>query len=246
MNQSVSYLTAFLAGLVSFLSPCVLPLVPAYISFITGVSLEELRKEDLPKGRIGKSFLSAVIFVLGFSLVFVLLGASATWVGKTLLLRLPVLIKIAGVIVIIFGLHLIGVFRIGLLYHVKKFEVSRKHVSLIGAFLLGISFAFGWTPCIGPILTAILAYASTEETVWKGIILLSIYSLGLGIPFLITSLALNQFFKLFIKIKHYFRVIEILSGILLVLIGILMIFNRFSMITYKALEWFPFLERFTM
>jgi cytochrome c-type biogenesis protein len=243
--QEVGLLAAFIAGIISFLSPCVLPLVPAYISFITGISLEDLRKEDTGKKQVIKAFLSSVFFVLGFTVVFVALGASATWLGKALLTKLPLFTKVAGVLIIIFGLHLIGVFKIAFLYKTKKFEGPAKAVSFLGAFVLGLSFAFGWTPCIGPILAGILTIASTEETVWKGIFLLTLYSLGLGIPFLITSLAINQFFKLFMKIKRYFHAIEILSGILLVLIGILIMTNKFSLITSKVMEWFPSLMEFS-
>ncbi len=243
--QEVGLLTAFIAGIISFLSPCVLPLVPAYISFITGVSLEDLRKEDTGTKQTLKAFLSSVFFVLGFTFVFVALGASATWLGQALLTKLPLFTKLAGVLIIVFGLHLMGIFKIPFLYKTKKFEGPAKAVSFLGAFVLGLSFAFGWTPCIGPILAGILTIASTEETLWKGIILLSVYSLGLGIPFLITSLALNQFFKLFMKIKQYFHAIEIVSGILLVLIGILIMTNKFSLITNKILDWFPFLMEFS-
>ena len=243
MDSSVSYIGAFLAGIISFISPCVLPLVPAYISFVTGVSLEELRQEDSRRKNIRKAFISSCFFVLGFSLVFIALGASATWLGKSLITKQPILIKIAGGIVIIFGLHLMGLFKIGFLYKQKKFQGPQKAVSFFGAFLLGLSFAFGWTPCIGPILAGILTIASTEETVWKGIALLAVYSAGLGIPFLLTALAINQFFTLFHRIKRYFQVIEIASGVLLVFIGVLIMTNRFSLVTNKMLEWFPFLAK---
>lgn len=244
MNEQVSIFAAFFAGIISFLSPCVLPLVPAYISFVTGISLEELRKEDQSSSLVWKTFLSSLFFVLGFTVVFVLLGASATWLGNALLTKLPLFTKIAGVLIIIFGLHLAGVFKISWLYKEKRFQGPQKAVNFVGAFLLGLAFAFGWTPCIGPILGAILAYASTQETVWKGILLLAIYSLGLGVPFLITALFINQFFKFFNRIKKYFHAIEIASGILLIFIGFLIMFNKFSLITSKILEWFPFLNRF--
>jgi len=240
----IGIVSAFIAGIISFISPCVLPLVPAYISFITGVSLEELRKEDGTSSHTSKAFVNSLFFVLGFSVVFVLLGATATWLGQALLRYLPLFTQIAGVIVIIFGLHLIGVFRIAFLMNVKKFEGPQKAASFIGAFALGLSFAFGWTPCIGPILGGILALAADSETLTRGVLLLSAYSLGLGIPFLATALALNRFIQLFTRIKKHFRLIEILSGILLVLIGVLILLNRFTLITNKVTEWFPFLMDF--
>ena len=247
MNEQVSIFAAFIAGVVSFLSPCVLPLVPAYISFITGTSLEELRSEDQDTSLMWKAFRSSLFFVLGFSTVFVSLGASATWLGSLLgehrtsyFITIP-----AGLVIIIFGLHLMGVFKIGLLYKEKRFQGPQKALTLIGAFAMGLAFAFGWTPCIGPILGSILTYAGTQDTIWKGIFLLLVYSLGLGIPFLITALGINQFFKFFNKIKRYFKAIEVTSGVLLIFIGFLIMFGKFSLISSKAIEWFPFLNKFT-
>ncbi|MDD2352629.1 MAG: cytochrome c biogenesis protein CcdA [Candidatus Caldatribacteriota bacterium] len=225
--QEVSYLAAFIAGLLSFLSPCILPLVPGYMSFISGLSLEQLTDKDK---RNDKSFYrvltGALFFILGFSLVFILLGASATLIGQ-LLQKYSVLFKrIGGILIIIFGLHMLGIINIQFLNFQKKYQRSKdlQFNLFLTPFLLGFAFAFGWTPCIGPILAAILVYASTQDTILKGVTLLSVYSLGLAIPFLVTAIAVNQFFRFSKNIKKYFRIIELVGGLLLVIIGI-MIFS---------------------
>ncbi len=225
--QEVSYLAAFIAGLLSFLSPCILPLVPGYMSFISGLSLEQLTDKDK---RNDKSFYrvltGALFFILGFSLVFILLGASATLIGQ-LLQKYSVLFKrIGGILIIIFGLHMLGIINIQFLNFQKKYQRSKdlQFNLFLTPFLLGFAFAFGWTPCIGPILAAILVYASTQDTILKGVTLLSVYSLGLAIPFLVTAIAVNQFFRFSKNIKKYFRIIELVVGLLLVIICI-MIFS---------------------
>lgn len=227
--EKVSLLAAFGAGFVSFISPCVLPLVPGYISFVSGVSLdslrEERRKEEAARGSMRKIVSNSLLFILGFSVVFVALGASATFLGQFLVEKLALFSKIAGIVVIVFGLHVMGVFRIPFLQYERRFHASSKPLGLVGSFLVGLAFAFGWTPCIGPILGAILAFASTQETVKEGIYLLSAYSLGLGIPFLATGLAMNSFLRLSKGIKAHFRTVEVVSGILLVVVGILILTN---------------------
>ncbi|UCF79911.1 MAG: cytochrome c biogenesis protein CcdA [Candidatus Eiseniibacteriota bacterium] len=227
--EEVSLLAAFGAGFLSFISPCVLPLVPGYISFISGVSLEAMREES-GEGRTGSGSLSKIVpnsllFILGFSVVFVALGASATFLGQFLVDKLSILSKIAGVVVIVFGLHVMGVFRIRFLQYERRFHARSKPLGLLGSFLVGLAFAFGWTPCIGPILGAILAFASTQETVKEGIYLLSAYSLGLGLPFFATGLAMNSFLGISKSIKAHFRTVEIVSGLLLVAVGILILTN---------------------
>ena len=227
MTSNTNLITAALAGLVSFLSPCVLPLIPGYISFISGLSLQDLQASA--DGRaLRRAFLSSIWFVLGFSLVFILLGASATALGQLFLQRLTLLKQIAGVVIIIFGLHLTGIFRIPFLQVEKKLEIRKKPLTLLGAFLVGTAFAFGWTPCIGPILAGILALASTQETILQGMLLLGVYSLGLGIPFLATSLGVGAFWKFFSRFRRYLRGVEIFSGILLVVIGILILTDRLT------------------
>ena len=226
--NEVSLMAAFLAGLFSFFSPCVLPLVPGYISFISGISLEEIEQGN----RQNKVIISSIFFILGFSLVFILLGATATILGSFLLEKAFILEKVAGIIIIIFGIHMSGLYRIKFLDYEKRLYAKTRPVNIvIGPFLMGLAFAFGWTPCIGPILAGILIYAGTQKTLYQGILLLVIYSAGLGIPFLMTALALNKFYMLSNKIKKYFKTIEIVGGILLILIGLLILTNNFHRIT---------------
>jgi cytochrome c-type biogenesis protein len=222
-TTNITLPVAFLAGLLSFLSPCVLPLIPGYISFISGASIKELSAaEDLKKIRF-TVFVNSLMFVLGFTVVFILLGASATAVSKLLLRYLKPISVAAGALIVIFGLHTIGIIRIPFLYFEKRFQSSVKPAGLFGSFLIGLAFAFGWTPCIGPILAGILAVAASQKTVFSGIILLFTYSLGLGIPFMATAMSITLFFNVFSRVKKYMRVIEWISGALLVIIGILMI-----------------------
>lgn len=230
--QEVSYIAAFIAGLLSFLSPCILPLVPGYISFISGMSLEDLsRKDSKNKNSFYRVLIGALFFILGFSLVFTLLGASATFIGSFLQEYSVWFKRLGGIIIILFGLHMIGIINIPFLHYQKKFQTSQNasfHL-FFTPFIIGFAFAFGWTPCIGPILAAILVYAGTQETVFKGMTLLMIYSAGLGIPFLLTALAVNQFYQLSSQIKKYFHTIELIGGILLILIGILIFTDNLSL-----------------
>lgn len=232
--QEVSYIAAFIAGLLSFLSPCILPLVPGYISFISGMSLEDLNgKEGRKKGSYIRVMASALFFVFGFSLVFILLGASATFIGQFLQENLVWFRRIGGLIVILFGLHMIGIINISFLNYQKKFQYGQNvsyHLFLTPLFI-GFAFAFGWTPCIGPILAAILVYAGTQDTILKGITLLFVYSAGLGVPFLLTALMVSQFYQLTGKIKKYFHTIEWVGGILLILIGFLIFNDYLSFLT---------------
>ena len=244
--ENVSLVAAFFAGVLSFISPCVLPLIPGYLSYISGISLDEMRgggsaavamaADPSTRRRV---IVTSLFFCLGFSLVFVSLGASATFLGQYLMERLTLLGKIAGVIIIIFGLHTMGVLRIGWLYQEKRFQTSAKPVGLMGAMLVGIAFAFGWTPCIGPILAGILAIAATEDRVSDGIRLLSVYSAGLAVPFLLTALAINRFFTAFAKIRRHYHTIEVVSGMLLVVIGVLMFTNRFTVIAQYLTPYLP-------
>jgi cytochrome c-type biogenesis protein len=242
--ENVSLFAAFIAGVLSFISPCVLPLIPGYLSYISGVSLDEMRGGPSAAAiavspNRGRVVVASLFFCLGFSLVFVSLGASATFLGQYLMERLSLLGKIAGVVIIIFGLHTMGVLRIGWLYQEKRFQTSTKPVGLLGAMLVGIAFAFGWTPCIGPILAGILAIAATENTVADGIRLLSIYSAGLAVPFLLTALAINSFFSAFAKIRRHYHAIEVTSGLLLVIVGVLMFTNRFTVIAQYLTPYLP-------
>src|SRR3954469_11702030 len=239
MDQNVTLLAAFAAGFLSFVSPCVLPLIPGYISFVSGVSLEEMRGESAAQASRSQVFITSLAFVLGFSIVFVALGATATALGKFLLTQLPLLSKIAGGILIVFGLHTMGVFRLAFLETEKRMQSQRKPAGPLGAVLVGVAFAFGWTPCIGPILGGILAIAGSKNSVTEGITLLAVYSLGLGIPFLITSLAINQFFGAAKKIRKHYHAIELVSGALLVAIGVLIVTGQLTIITRYLQPYLP-------
>ncbi len=239
MTEEVSLLAAFLAGIISFVSPCVLPLIPGYLSFISGVSVEEMSDKNAKSRVLKRVGLNSIFFILGFSVVFILLGASATFLGKFLLSKLAILYKIAGLVIIIFGLHLLGVFRISFLHYEKRFHTRTKPLGFLGAFLVGLAFAFGWTPCIGPILAGILVLASNQETVGKGIALLSSYSLGLGLPFFLTGIGFNRFLGFSGWLKKHFKIIQILSGIFLILVGLLIFFNSISFIAEFLLRFLP-------
>ena len=233
MEQELSLLIVFAAGLLSFLSPCVVPLIPGYIAFVSGISVDEITSRDSSGRKMASAMLSSVMFVLGFSFVFVILGASATWMGGFLVQRLPLLTSIAGAVIIFFGLQQIGLFKLGFLLSTKQIDLPAEKLGLFKAPLLGAAFAFGWTPCVGPILAAILTYAATMETVGKGVMLLAIYSAGLGIPFLLTTLAMSGFFRFFSKIKKYLNLIQKFSGALLVLLGVLMITGKMTLMMSK-------------
>ena len=223
----VSLFAAFLAGLVSFASPCVLPLVPSYITFITGVSFDELTTED-KTGRIRRlTILHSLAFILGFSLVFIALGATATATGKFLREYQDLLRQVGGVMIILFGLYLTGVLKIAALSREAKFRMTSKPLGLLGSVLVGITFAAGWTPCIGPILASILLYTSTSEKTGTGILLLSVYSLGLGVPFFLASLGMNSFLAASKKLRGSLRTIEIVSGVILIVFGIALVTNVF-------------------
>jgi cytochrome c-type biogenesis protein len=241
--QEVTLLAAFVAGVLSFISPCVLPLIPGYLSFVSGVTLDEMRGTGAgaaaPPSVRRRAVVMSLAFVLGFSLVFVGLGASATAIGTVLMEHLSLLGKIAGVVIILFGLHMMGVLRISALYSEKRMQTSGKPAGFFGAMLVGIAFAFGWTPCIGPILAAILAVAATQESVGEGVKLLAVYSAGLGVPFIATSLAINKFFAASARIRKHYHAIEVVSGVLLVTVGVLIFTNRFTVIAQLLTPYLP-------
>ena len=239
MDQNITLLAAFAAGFLSFVSPCVLPLIPGYISFVSGVSVEDMRSDTPAATSRLQIFVTSLAFVVGFSIVFIALGASATAIGKFMFAKLPLLSKIAGVILIIFGLHTMGVFRLAFLETEKRVHAQRKPAGPLGALVVGIAFAFGWTPCIGPILGGILAIAGSKSSVNEGITLLAVYSLGLGIPFLITSLAINQFFGAARKIRRYYHAIELTSGALLIAIGLLIVTGQLTIIVRYLEPYLP-------
>ncbi len=226
--QDVSVLIAFSAGVISFVSPCVLPLVPSYLTYITGVSFKDL-SEAGPKGKLKWLTVShSLLFIFGFSLVFVLMGASASYLGQVLIQYQSWIMRAGGILIIILGIHFTGIITIPFLQMEKRFELKKKPLGYLGSFLVGIVFAAGWTPCVGPILSTILLYASTAKSFTTGIVLLAFYSMGLGIPFFLASLAFNSFLSTFEKIKRYLRVITIVSGLFLIVIGILLLTDLFT------------------
>ena len=228
--DDVSFGIAFLAGILSFLSPCVLPLVPGYISFLSGVSLEELSKGESSRRVLHKAGILSIFFVIGFSIVFVALGASASFIGRLLAAHMDVLVKVAGAIIVILGLQLLGVLKLSWLYKERRFSLTKRSPGIFTALLIGIAFAFGWTPCVGPILAGILALAATQDTMVRGMTLLAVYSAGLGIPFIITGFAVGAFMRFFEKYKKFIRWGEIVAGVLLVILGVLIFTNKLSVI----------------
>ncbi|HEY7095390.1 MAG TPA: cytochrome c biogenesis protein CcdA [Terriglobales bacterium] len=233
-------IAAFLAGLVSFLSPCVLPLVPGYVSLISGVGVEELKT---PQSKVmRKVMLNSIGFILGFSIVFITLGALSTSVGQLLARYKSVLAQAAGVVIILFGLHLTGLFRINALYADKRLHNIKGGNTVVGAFLIGFAFAFGWTPCVGPILAVILGFAAAQDSVYKGILLLAIYSLGLAVPFLMTSLGIERFLSFYSRFRSHMHAVEVASGALLIALGFLLVFGRFTLLA----SYLSFLNRFSL
>jgi cytochrome c-type biogenesis protein len=242
MAADVSIFAAALAGLISFLSPCVLPLVPPYLVYLAGTSLERLADgEPNPRAR-RETVVAALLFVAGFSTVFVSLGASASLVGELIRAYSGPLATIAGIAIIIMGLHFLGVFKIATLMREKRATVA-KPVGLWGAYVMGLAFAFGWTPCIGPILAAILAVAASEQTVAKGAGLLAVYSLGLGVPFVIAAFAIEPFAAFLARFRRHLLRVEQAMGALLVLTGIAFLTGTITTASYWLLEAFPVLGR---
>jgi cytochrome c-type biogenesis protein len=233
-------IAAFAAGLLSFLSPCVLPLVPGYVSLISGASVESLQAADRKLMR--SVMVNSITFILGFSVVFVTLGAVATTLGQLTMEYRNVLAKVAGIIIIVFGLHLIGVFKINALYADKRLHSVKGGASPLGAFLVGFAFAFGWTPCIGPILAGILILAGSQDTVLKGVLLLMVYSMGLAVPFLLTSVGVNRFLSFYTRFRRHLHAVEVLSGVLLIVFGLLIMLNKFTILS----GYLGFLNRFAL
>jgi cytochrome c-type biogenesis protein len=225
ISQEVTYIGAFVAGLLSFLSPCVLPLIPSYIMYITGISYADLLAEHPSHIIRQKTILHSLCFICGFTVVFVLLGASATYIGSFMHEHAVMIRKVGGVLLVLLGIHVTGVLHLKFLLGEKRVTITHKPTGYAGSFLIGITFAAGWTPCIGPILAAILAVAATEENVSQGILLLLIYSLGLGVPFFLSALAMNRFLLLFNRFKKHIRTCEVITGIFLIVIGVLIYTN---------------------
>jgi cytochrome c-type biogenesis protein len=237
MTSNVSFMAALWAGIASFASPCVLPLVPAYLSYMSGASVEDLVAARRDAALVRAVAARSLAFVLGFSLVFVALGASATALGSFLTAHLGLFSKIAGVVVILFGLHLTGLLPIKALYREKRFRASDQPVGLMGAFVVGLAFAFGWTPCVGPILGSILALASTQESVLTGVALLGVYSLGLGLPFIAAGIAIHSFLRAFERVKRSLRVIEVATGVILIAVGVAIVGGWFDVLSRHLLRF---------
>jgi cytochrome c-type biogenesis protein len=242
MHSDVTIIAALIAGLVSFLSPCVLPLVPPYLVYLAGTSLERFADKE-PEPRVKReTVVASMLFVLGFSTVFVTLGASASVFGSLIRSYSDILATIAGVVIIVMGLHFLGLTRIALLYREKRMEMP-KPVGLWGAYVMGLAFAFGWTPCIGPILAAILAVAASEQTVTRGAGLLAVYSLGLGIPFIVAAFAIEPFAAFLARFKKHMRRVEQAMGALLVLTGVAFLTGSINFMSVWLLDAFPVLGK---
>ena len=233
----IELLIAFGAGLISFLSPCVLPLIPGYVSFISGQSLQDILKSK----KI--NILPLILFCLGFSTVFIMLGASASFLGQTLLQNSEILRIIAGIIIIIFSLQLIGIINIPYLNFEKRFD-ARQSQNILFPYVIGLAFGFGWTPCIGPILGSILALASIEETLSRAILLLSFYSLGLAIPFVLSGYLIQRFLLFSKNFKKNINIISKIGGLILLITGILILTNQLQAIGFYIIKIFPFMQNF--
>lgn len=238
MGQSVGVLVAFSAGLFSFLSPCVLPLFPSYISFITGMSVSDLTA-DLTTAARRRVLLHSVAFVLGFSLVFIALGASFSAAGQFLLDYRDAIRRVGGILIVIFGLYIAGVLKFALFGRTAQWQIREKPAGYLGSLAVGITFAIGWTPCVGPILGAILSLAGTAETVQRGVWLLVAYSAGLGVPFLLSAVALGAFLRFFRRYRPFIPVMERAAGVLLVIVGVLVFTNYYVVLNAWAISLTP-------
>src|SRR5690606_9879164 len=235
----IGFGAALLAGMLSFLSPCILPLVPPYLAWLAGLSFSELQSSPAGSAAKWRVVSSSVVFVLGFATVFIALGATARGVGRAIAQYFGTLSIIAGVVILIMGLHFLGVFRLGLLYREARVQMNRKPAGLLGAYVVGLAFAFGWTPCVGPILAAILFIAGSEETAWRGATLLAAYSAGIGIPFILAAAFASQFLSWAAPFKKHMQKVEMAMGGLLVVTGILFMTGQMATISFWLLEQFP-------
>ena len=238
MGQSVGVMVAFSAGLFSFLSPCVLPLFPSYISFITGMSVGDLTA-DLSAAARRRVLLHAVAFVIGFSVIFVALGASFSAASQVLFSYRDAIRRVGGALIILFGLYIAGVLRIGVFGRTASWQLKEKPAGYLGSFAVGVTFAIGWTPCVGPILGAILSLAGTAETVQRGVGLLVAYSAGLGAPFVLSALALGPFLRWFKRYRPFIPVVERAAGVLLVVVGVLVFTNYYVVLNSWAISLTP-------
>lgn len=241
LEQSIA--GAALAGLLSFLSPCILPLVPAYLAFLTGADLSRIAAVDAPPGITRRAIVRALAFVCGFATVFVLLGAGASLAGKWLAQWFDWLAIVAGAIIALLGLHFLGLLRIGLLYREARFQTAGRPASLAGAYVVGLAFAFGWTPCVGPVLASILMLAGAQDSAWRGIVLLGAYALGIGIPFVLAAAFAGPFMRLLARFRNYIGLVEKVLGAALLITGLLIMSGKMSVIGNWMLETFPVFSR---
>lgn len=229
--QHISLFAAFSAGLLSFVSPCVLPLVPSYVSYISGLTVEQLA-DTTQRQRFRKAIiLNSLLFIAGFSVVFIAFGASASLIGQMLITYQDYIRKIGGVLIVIFGLYLLGVLNMGFLATEKRFHFRHRPAGYAGSFLIGVAFAAGWTPCVGPVLGTILLYASTSDALANGVALLTAYSLGLGLPLFLTALGVDRFLTYFKQVRGYLWGVSAVSGVLLVVIGVMLYANSLTLLT---------------
>ncbi|HEX2017601.1 MAG TPA: cytochrome c biogenesis protein CcdA [Aurantimonas sp.] len=235
----VGYSAALLAGLLSFVSPCVLPIVPPYLAYLAGLSFDQVRDRGAEPAVKRQIMLASVAFVAGFTTVFVALGATASALGQVVAEWFDVLSVIAGIIIIVMGLHFLGVFRLALLYREARVQVAQKPAGPLGAYVIGLAFAFGWTPCVGPVLAAILFVAGTQDTALRGAGLLAAYSLGIGVPFLLAAAFATRFLALAARFRQHMGTVEKIMGGALVLTGILFVTGQMATISYWLLETFP-------
>jgi len=233
----ISLLAAFSAGLLSFVSPCVLPLVPSYISYITGLSVEQLTDASERNKFKSAIILNALLFIGGFSTVFIAFGASASFLGQILITYQDHIRRIGGLMIIVFGLYLLGILNLNFLKVEHRYQFRNRPAGYLGSFLIGIAFAAGWTPCVGPVLGTILLYASTTDSLWSGVILLACYSLGLALPLFLTALGVDRFLAYFKEVRAYLWGVSTVSGVLLIVVGVMIYANSLTMIT-------SFLERY--
>ncbi len=235
----VNILVAFAAGVFSFLSPCVLPLIPSYLSFVSGVSLEEMRTVTTTRSVRLRVLLNSIAFIVGFSLVFVSLGASASFLGSLFLSYRSLIRMLGGVFILLVGLYLVGLFKISALERYLQYNLKDKPAGYLGSVLVGITFAVAWTPCVGPILGAILALAGTSGEVGRGTLLLTTYAAGLGLPFFLSAVAINSFFEFSARFRRYIQIIHVLGGVLLIIVGILLLTDYMTILNAYALRLTP-------
>ena len=237
-NESVSYIVAFTAGILTYLSPCLLPLIPSFVAYIAGVSTSDLKGDNIGADIRKKTIVHSLLFILGFSVVFILLGLTATYIGKALFQYQKAIRITGGVLIIIFGLYLTGLLRLDFLVKERKFKYTTKGASFLGSFFVGVTFAAAWTPCAGPILGSILVLAGTKASIADGAKLLTVYSLGIGVPFFITALVVNSFLEYFNRFKKLISAINVVGGVFLIIVGVLVATNYLQVISDRLIGIF--------